>query len=200
MNPNFITFEGIEGCGKSTQAKLLREFLTSRGREVILTREPGGTKSAESIRSIMVESEEVLEPTTELLLSFAARTEHVEKIIKPALKNNQIIISDRFTDSAHVYQGIGRGISSAVIDQIQKITIGNLTPDITFLIDADPKITLKRLEGRRGNNRYDKMNLDFHQKIRSGFLQLAKNHQRVKVINGSKSADEVFAEIKSYLL
>lgn len=192
----FITFEGIEGSGKSTQVKKLHEFFQNKKRHVILTREPGGTKAGEKIREILLdENIEKLEATTELLLNFAARKEHVEKLIKPALKAGKTVICDRFFDSTFAYQGSAFGVDFSTITKVKEMTIGNFAPDITFLIDAPVDFTFNRIKGRADNNRYEKLGLEFHQKVREGFLELAKKNPRIKIIDGTKTIDEVFSRI-----
>jgi dTMP kinase len=200
MRAKFITFEGIEGSGKSTQSKKLHEFFLQKNIPAILTREPGGTLAAEKIRTILLdESFAKLEGKTELLLNFAARLEHLEKTIKPALNEGKIVISDRFFDSTYAYQGSAFGVDESLIDEIRKIAISNFIPDITFLIDLPVETAFARIENREGNNRYEKMGLDFHQKVRSGFLNLAKKNQRIKVIDGNKNPQEIFTEITQIL-
>ncbi len=188
----FITFEGIEGCGKSTQSKKLHEYFSGS----ILTREPGGTKAGEKIREVLLDEKiEKLEAKTELFLNFSARLEHVEKLIKPALAANKIVISDRFFDSTYAYQGSAFGVDEKLIDEVRKMTIGDFAPDITFLIDLPVEAAFKRIEGRVGNNRYEKLGLDFHQKTRDGFLRLAKKNPRIKVIDGTQNVEEIFNQI-----
>lgn len=196
MKPLFISFEGIEGSGKSTQTKKLHEFFLSQKIDAILTREPGGTPASEKIREILIDEKITkLEAKTELFLNFAARLEHVEKLIKPALKQNKIVISDRFFDSTYAYQGSGFGLDENLIDEVKKITLQNFTPDITFLIDVSVETAFSRIQNRLDNNRYEKLGQDFHEKVRRGFLQLAKKNPRIKVIDGTKTAEEIFTEI-----
>ncbi len=192
----FITFEGIEGCGKSTQAKLLYEELLSRGKKVILTREPGGTPSAEEIREfILKEREEFFPPFSELLLYIAARGFHVENLIRPALKEGIDVICDRFSDSTIAYQGYGRGIDPKFIRDIDSKATGGLKPDITFLIDLPVKEALKRI-GTRERDRIEKEELEFHEKVRSGFIEIAKREpERVVVLDGEKGIEEIFKEV-----
>ncbi len=200
MKPKFITFEGIEGSGKSTQAKKLHEFFLSKNQNAILTREPGGVAAGERIREILIDEKiEKLEAKTELLLNFAARLEHVEKLIKPALLEEKIVISDRFFDSTYAYQGSAFGLDENLIDNIKKIIIGDFAPDITFLIDLPVEMAFERIANRADNNRYEKLGLDFHKKVREGFLQLAKKNQRIKVIDGNKNQQEIFTEITQVL-
>lgn len=189
----FITFEGIEGSGKSTQSKKLYEFLCSKNLQVILTREPGGSLAGEKIRAILLDEEiEKLDAKTELLLNFAARIEHVEKVIKPALSEGKIVICDRFFDSSFAYQGAAFGLDFAEIEQIKNFAINDFAPQITFLIDAKVETTFARIAMRSDNNRYEKLGLDFHQKVRTGFLQLAQKNSRIKIINGENSVEEIF--------
>ncbi len=196
MISKFITFEGIEGCGKSTQAKKLHEFFLRHNIDSILTREPGGTKAGEAIRSVLLdENIDKLEAKTELFLNFAARFEHVEKLIKPNLRNGKAVISDRFFDSTYAYQGNAFGIDKKIIDEIREITISNFAPDITFLIDIPVEAAFERIKNRADNNRYEKMGNDFHQKVRDGFLDLAKKNSRIKIIDGTKNPDQIFQNI-----
>lgn len=192
----FITFEGVEGSGKSTQSKKLYEFFLTQKKSVILTREPGGTVAGEKIREILIDEKIAkLDAKTELFLNFAARLEHVEKLIKPALAADKIVISDRFFDSTYAYQGNAFGVAKNLIDEIKKISIGDFAPDITFLIDVPVEVAFERIDGREGNNRYEKLSFDFHQKVRDGFLSMAKNNSRIKVIDGMQNVEKIFAEI-----
>jgi dTMP kinase len=192
----FISFEGIEGCGKSTQAKKLHEFFLSKNIDAVLTREPGGTIAGEKIRAILVDEKIAkLDVKTELFLNFAARVEHVEKFILPSLAKGKTVISDRFFDSTYAYQGNGFGLEKEIIDEVKKLAIGEFAPDITFLIDVPVDLAFLRIKNRSENNRYENLSLDFHQKVRDGFLQLAKENSRFKIINGSQSLEMVFQEI-----
>ena len=192
----FITFEGIEGCGKSTQAKKLHEFFLLKSIDTILTREPGGTLSGEAIREILISEKFLkLEAKTEVFLNFAARLEHVEKLIKPALAAKKNVISDRFFDSTYAYQASGFGVDEKLIDEVRKLSIEAFEPSITFLIDVPVETAFARIEGREGNNRYEKLGLDFHKKVRDGFLKIAAKNPRIKIIDGTKSLEEVSQEI-----
>ena len=197
----FITFEGIEGCGKSTQVKMLLEFLLKKKIPAILTREPGGTSVAEEIRNLLINGEtDKLDSTTEVLLNFAARRDHVRKLIKPAIDAKKIVISDRFFDSAVAYQGFAGGVDLAVIEKIKSAAISNFEPDITFLIDLDVKAAMKRILKRDSNNRYEKMSLEFHESVRAGFLEIAKvNKKRFKIIDGSDSPLKIHKKILEIL-
>ena len=196
MRPKFITFEGIEGSGKSTQVKKLHAFFLEKNIDAILTREPGGTFAGEKIREILIDEKiEKLETKTELFLNFAARLEHVEKLIKPSLAQGKTVISDRFFDSTFAYQGNAFGLDETLIEDVKKMAISDFAPDITFLIDVPVEAAFARIQTRVDNNRYEKLGFDFHQKVRDGFLQLAKKNPRIKVIDGTKNQQEVFAEI-----
>ena len=197
----FITFEGIEGCGKSTQVKMLLEFLLKKKIPAMLTREPGGTLVAEEIRNLLINGEiDKLDSTTEVLLNFAARRDHVRKLIKPAIDAKKIVISDRFFDSTVAYQGFAGGVDLAVIEKIKSAAISNFEPDITFLIDLDVKAAMKRILKRDSNNRYEKMSLEFHESVRAGFLEIAKvNKKRFKIIDGSDSPLKIHKKILEIL-
>ena len=197
----FITFEGIEGCGKSTQVTMLYEYLIGQKIPGVLTREPGGTKAAEEIRNLLIHGEiDKLDGTTEALLNFAARRDHVRKLIKPSLDAGKTVVSDRFYDSSYAYQGFAYGVDLAIIDKIKSAAIGEFSPDITFLIDIDVEAAMKRIKGRDSNNRYEQMGLDFHRSVRDGFLEIAKaNKKRIKIIDGNKSIKEIHQEILKIL-
>lgn len=196
----FITFEGIEGCGKSTQAKKLYDYFLANQIDSLLTREPGGTKVGEKIREILIDdSIDKLSAKTELLLNFSARIEHVQKVILPAIEKNKIVICDRFFDSTFAYQGGAMGLPDEQIDNIKNFAIENFFPDITFLINISVDEGLSRVANRLQNNRYDKLGKDFHQKVQEKFLALAKKNSRIKIIDGHKNPSQVFAEILSHL-
>jgi dTMP kinase len=197
----FITFEGIEGSGKSTQTNLLYQYFLDRKTPAALTREPGGTKVAEEIRNILINGEiDKMDGICETLLNFTARRHHIENFIKPALDLKKTIICDRFFDSTVAYQGFGQNIDLKIIENIQRLAIGDFKPDITFLIDVDVSVAFERIKARAENNRYEKMDKNFHQKVKKGFLQIAKdNSNRVVIINGSRDVKEIHQEILSRL-
>jgi|LGOV01.1.fsa_nt_gb dTMP kinase len=196
MKNLFITFEGGEGCGKSTQIRLLEEYLKNRDITVTMTREPGGSKICEQIRDVLLDGKNgKMGKMTELLLFSAARSQHAEDIILPAIKRGEFVISDRFYDSSIVYQGYGRGLGEKTVTEVTEYAIGNLTPDITFYLDIDPELAFKRKDGP-DNDRFELSGLDFHKKVRQGFLNLAKKHARIKVIDASKDIEGVFEQIK----
>ena len=187
LNKRFITFEGGEGSGKSTQIRLLEKKL-SKKYKVIITREPGGTREAELIRNLLVRGKSgKWSGITEVLLNFTARKDHVEKIILPNLKKNKWVICDRFSDSTLAYQGYGRNVSREIIKNLNKSLINNLKPALTFLLDIDPKIGLSRSKKRPNNElRYENMPLSYHKKIRNAYLDIAKkNKKRIKIIDAS---------------
>jgi dTMP kinase len=198
MNKNFqfISFEGIEGCGKSTQAKKLYEYFLSKQIDCLLTREPGGSLAGEKIRGILLDEEiDKLSAKSELLLNFASRIEHVEKVIKPALKSGKIVICDRFVDSTFAYQGSAMGIAFEEIEKIQKIAIGEFMPDITFLINVSVDEAFARISARGNNNRYEKLGNEFHQKVYEGFFELAKKNSRINIVDGTQNQQQVFQKI-----
>jgi len=198
MNKNFqfISFEGIEGCGKSTQAKKLYEYFLSKQIDCLLTREPGGCLAGEKIRGILLDEEiDKLSAKSELLLNFAARIEHVEKVIKPALKSGKIVICDRFVDSTFAYQGSAMGIAFDEIEKIQKIAIGEFMPDITFFINVSVDNAFARISSRGNNNRYEKLGNEFHQKVYEGFFELAKKNSRINIVDGTQNQQQVFQKI-----
>ncbi|MFC1659246.1 dTMP kinase [Pseudomonadota bacterium] len=190
----FITIEGIEGGGKSTQTKLLADYLENKGYEVVNTREPGGSEGAESIRELLINgSVDKWDGITELLLMFAARRDHVEKKIKPALLRGKIVICDRFYDSSYAYQGHGHNMDLAKIDKIKEVTVGNFKPDLTFVLDLDVREGINRKQNQNEKNRFEDMNYGFHERVRAGFLEICKKeNERCMIINSQKnSIDEI---------
>lgn len=195
-NFQFISFEGIEGCGKSTQAKKLYEYFLSKQIDCLLTREPGGSLAGEKIRGILFDEEiDKLSAKSELLLNFASRIEHVEKVIKPALKSGKVVICDRFVDSTFAYQGSAMGIAFEEIEKIQKIAIGEFMPDITFFINVSVDEAFARISSRGNNNRYEKLGNEFHQKVYEGFFELAKKNSRINIVDGTQNQQQVFQKI-----
>lgn len=193
----FITFEGIDGSGKSTQARMLHASLQERGVKAILTREPGGSAGAEQIRRLLVEGDpDRWSPETEILLFTAARRDHLEKTIRPALNGGTIVISDRFADSTRVYQGATRGDLRKLVDRLHYEVIG-AEPDLTFVIDMPPEQALKRgLARQSGEDRFEDMGLEFQKKLRDGFRNLAKEYpQRCHLIDGARDIDAVAADV-----
>ena len=197
----FISLEGIDGSGKSTQARRLAETLRARGREVVLTREPGGSTGAEAIRRLLVEGDtDRWSPETELLLFNAARRDHLERTIRPALDRGAVVVSDRFADSTRVYQGATRGDLRDLVDRLHALVIGR-EPDRTFVIDMDPRAALDRgLARGSGEDRFEGFGLAFQTTLRAGFLALAANFpDRIRVIDGAAEPDTVAARIEAAL-
>lgn len=198
MTVCFITFEGGEGSGKTTQIKLLHDHLASVGKKCIMTREPGGSPSGDAIRQLLLTgSGDKWNSISETLLFQAARVEHVERVIRPALAEGKTVLCDRFLDSTLVYQGIGKGLSIEFIRQLHRITLGTIAPDLTLVLDIDPAAGLARAKGRAGNEtRFEGMDIAFHRSVREGFLALAKAEpERCRVINASRSVEEVQRDI-----
>jgi dTMP kinase len=193
----FFTFEGIDGSGKSTQARLLADSLRAAGHDIVLTREPGGSPGAEEIRRLLVEGNpDRWSAETEILLFTAARRDHLEKTILPALEAGRIVISDRFADSTRVYQGATRGDLRAHVDHLHAEMIGR-EPDLTFVIDMDPEAALTRgLARNSGEDRFEDFGADFQVRLRAGFLSLAQDFpDRCRVINGARDPGIVAAEV-----
>ena len=183
-----ISFEGIDGSGKTTQARRLYEFLKSKGKKVSLYREPGGTKAGERVREILLKED--LTPRSELLLFEASRAELVEKKIKDNLRDGFIVILDRYTLSTLAYQGYGKGIDLKVIEKLNNFATGGIEPDLIFLLDVSVDVALKR---KKEKNRFE--NRAFLERVRKGFLELSKERKNVFVINGERSEEEVFKDI-----
>ncbi|MEM9969668.1 MAG: dTMP kinase [Pseudomonadota bacterium] len=198
MTPGrFITFEGIDGSGKSTQARLLHARMVTSGRPARLTREPGGSEGAEIIRRLLVEGDpERWSGETECLLFTAARRDHVEKVIQPALAGGETVISDRFADSTRVYQGAARGDLRALVDDLHAKVI-QIEPALTFIIDMDPDAALARgLARGSGEDRFEDMGAGFQHALRRGFLALASDYpERCHVVDGARAEEVVAAEI-----
>lgn len=201
----FITFEGIDGSGKSTQAKLLVERLQTAGHTVLHTREPGGSEGAEEIRNLLLTGDpDRWSAETEILLFTAARRDHLEKVIAPTIKRGDIVISDRFADSTRVYQGATRGDLRGVVDDLHSRMIAR-EPDVTFIIDMDPEAALKRgLARGSGEDRFEDFGLGFQETLRHGFLALARDFpDRCIVIDGNRDpaqiATEIFARTMEHL-
>jgi dTMP kinase len=192
----FITFEGIEGAGKSSLQRALAEALTSRGHVVCATREPGGTPLAEEIRQLaLARRSDGMPPTTELLLMFAARAAHVSQRLMPALARGEWVLCDRFTDASRAYQGGGRGLDERIIDALAGIAHPQLQPDLTFLLDLEPAAGLLRARNRQDNgDRFEDEALTFFAKVRARYLQLAQREpQRFRVLDATRSPAELLA-------
>lgn len=197
MKGKFITFEGIEGCGKTTQIKLLDEYLRKNGYGTLLTREPGGTEIGDKIRRILLDSaNKKMHPITELLLYGASRSQHIEELIRPALADGKIVLCDRYSDSTTAYQGAARRLDLKKLDEMDKIATSSLKPDLTIVIDITAKEGLGRATRRGIPDRLEQENLDFHERVREGYLAIAKKEpDRVLVVDGSKDIETVHKNI-----
>ncbi len=198
----FLTFEGIDGSGKSTQARLLAEHLRHQGRDVVLTREPGGSDGAEEIRSLVLQGDpDRWSAETEILLFTAARRDHLERTIEPALAEGKVVICDRFADSTRMYQGLSRGDLRGLVDQLHSLMIRR-EPDMTLLIDMDPETGLLRAKGRQGTEeRFEDFGLDLQQQMRAGFLGLAHEFSdRFHVVDGNRDMDSVARDVTDIVM
>ena len=196
MNGYFITFEGSEGCGKTTQIEALAKALEAQGKTVLITREPGGTLIGEKIRNLLQDPSHKndISDMTELLLFSASRAELITSRIQPALSRGEIVICDRFYDSTFVYQGLGRAINMNIVEQLNQITVGTLKPDLTILLDLDAKIGIQRAKSRQSGelDRIENESLAFFEAVRNGYLELAKKEpERFKTIDGLLSVDAI---------
>ncbi|MCB2110193.1 MAG: dTMP kinase [Defluviimonas sp.] len=195
----FITFEGIDGSGKSTQARLLAEHLRAAGHDVVLTREPGGSAGAEEIRRLVLEGDpDRWSAETEILLFTAARRDHLERLIEPALAAGRVVISDRFADSTRMYQGLSRGDLRALVDRLHEMLIKR-EPDLTFVIDLDPDLGLSRARGRNGHEeRFEDFGAGLQRRMQAGFRALAEEFPaRCRLVDGDRAPDEVAAEVRA---
>ena len=194
----FITLEGGEGAGKSTQIGLLKKWLEGRGKTVVATREPGGAPGAEMIRKLLVEGPvEKWDGPTEALLHFAARREHLRSTVWPALKSGNWVISDRFADSTRAYQGYGHGLELATIERLYEVAVGDFRPDLTLILDLPIETGLARAAARRGTEtRYENLPIAFHHRVKAGFLEIARSEpQRCAVIDAAHDIDTIAATI-----
>lgn len=199
----FISFEGTEGAGKTTLIQKLQAYLSACGKDVVLTREPGGSGLGKKLRAIILNAEEKISSGAELFLFLADRAEHVEEVIKPALEQGKIVLCDRFADSTAAYQGYGRGMDKALLETLNGVATGGLLPDLTIVLDLEPEIGLSRAKRRNAEQnltveegRFEAEALAFHQKIRRGFLELAKSDSRFLVVDAMQDADTVFEQVR----
>ena len=198
----FITFEGPEGAGKSTQLRLLKDYITDRGRECLLTREPGGTPVAEQLRNLIKhhQGDEPVFDESELLLIEAARAQHVRFLIEPAVKSGKVVLCDRFYDSTTAYQGYARGMDLKTLEQLNDFATGDCKPHLTILLDLTPEEGFERTAGRAEtqnvHDRFELENLDFHRAVRNGFLKIAEQDpQRVKIVSAAGTPEEIHRQI-----
>ena len=193
----FITFEGGEGVGKTTQITLLKDALEADGRTVVVTREPGGTPIAERIRNVVLDAANAgMAPMTELLLYEAARAQHVEELIRPALERGDIVLCDRFSDSTTAYQGAGRSLNEADLETLHALATGGLEPDLTILLDLAPTMGLERASHRGEADRIELESITFHERVREGFLELAARYpERLRVVDATQDVETIAAEV-----
>ena len=201
MSGLFITVEGLEGVGKSTNLEFVKNWLVNKGLNVETTREPGGTKLAEDIRELLLaKREENVSQTCELLMMFAARAQHIAQKINPWLEQGKCVLSDRFTDATYAYQGGGRQMDTAIISQLESIVQNGLQPDFTLLLDAPAKIGLKRIQSRGFTDRIEQEKVEFFDRAREGYLARAKAQpNRMFIIDASKPLEEVQTQIEATL-
>jgi len=195
-NGAFITFEGIEGSGKSTQAALLKAFLEAQGLEVLVTREPGGSPIGEQIRQILLDpGNHGMVPLAELLLYEASRCQHVEAVIRPALDDGKTVICDRFFDASTAYQGYARGLGIKMVGKLNLVATGGRKPDLTLVLDLPVNVGLRRLG--RNLDRIEREAVEFHDRVRQGYLRIAEDEpDRVKVVDAAGTADDTFSDVK----
>jgi dTMP kinase len=194
----FITFEGGEGAGKSTQVRLLAASLEKDRREIVVTREPGGAPGAELIRGLLVAGDHAWDPITEALLHYAARREHLERTIRPALERGAWVVCDRFADSTLAYQGYGLGVDRAVLRRLHRDVVEDTNPDLTLILDIDPEKGLARAGRRNAHDRYERMDIEFHRRLRAGFLAIArKERDRCVVIDADGDLESIRTAILS---
>jgi dTMP kinase len=192
----FISFEGIEGSGKSTQTKLLAGYLRSRGHTVLETVEPGGTKIGNKIRKLLLEPQNHMDPLAELLLYYSSRAQLVREVIYPAILRNDIVITDRFTDSTIAYQGYARGVDLTIINALDEIVVSDMKPFLTILLDLDVEEGLRRNRNAQKEDRFELETIEFHHRVRKGFLKIAEEEpERIRVVDASGSAEEINREV-----
>lgn len=199
MRPRFITLEGGEGVGKTTNLDFIEDYLRARGIDVLRTREPGGTTIGEGVRDILLKSS-TMDRWTELLLVFAARAQHISEVIRPALVSGQWVLSDRFTDASHAYQGGGRGLDTAIIGQLEAWVQQELQPDLTLLLDAPVELGMARARSRGETDRFESERLEFFENVRAAYLARAERFpERIRRVDASDSLAEVQARIAIHL-
>lgn len=194
----FVTVEGVEGAGKSTQLPLIQQLLEAAGEDVVVTREPGGTVLGEHIRELLLNPDNGydINPNSELLLMFAARAQHLYEVILPALNSGKTVLCDRFTDASFAYQGGGRGLHPGKIAAMQTWLLGRLRPDLTLIFDIPVEQGLKRASERGAPDRFEQEKIDFFERVRATYLERAKRRPRYRVIDGSKTLKEVEQQVR----
>ena len=204
----FITFEGIEGTGKTTQIQNVKEYFESKGKEVFLTLEPGGSRVGQELRKMLLHVDNSdLTPITELFLYLADRAQHISQVIRPELEAGKVVLCDRFADSTIVYQGYGRGLDTTILQQLNEVAVDGLWPDLTVILDIDPEVGLKRATDRNledgkamEEGRFEAEHISFHKRIREGYLSwAAMNRDRIRVADATSTPDDVFERIKAII-
>ena len=201
MKGKFITVEGIEGVGKSTNMDFIHQQLLTAGKDVVVTREPGGTPLGEAIRGLLLDPEYTgMDSTCELQLMFAARAEHLARVIRPAIKSGQWVLCDRFTDATYAYQGGGRGIDMGIIARLEELVQGDFRPDVTLLLDVPVEVGLARASQRSSPDRFEQEQVEFFERVRHCYLQMAKNYAgRYRVIDASQPLEWVQNQLEHVL-
>ncbi len=201
MKGKFITVEGIEGVGKSTNMDFIHRQLLAAGKDVVVTREPGGTPLGEAIRGLLLDPEyKGMDPVCELQLMFAARAEHLARVIRPALENGQWVLCDRFTDATYAYQGGGRGIDSGVIARLEELVQGDFRPDVTLLLDVPVEVGLARAGQRSSPDRFEQEQVEFFERVRQCYLRMAKDHTgRYRIIDASQPLEQVQQQLNAVM-
>lgn len=201
QNGLFITVEGTDGSGKTTQIKLMEQYLRNKGHEVILSREPGGTRISEMIRDLILDPQNKdIDPLTEMILYAASRAQHVSQVIRPAIESGKFVICDRFVDSSYAYQGCGRGVDLKTVADVNRVAVDGVVPDITFFLDLDPRIAIERRIKSTGADRIEQEKMDFHIRVYEGYKKMAILYpDRIKTIDASKAIEEISSQMNSYL-
>ncbi len=205
MTGTFISFEGIDGSGKSTQLRLLANFLRANGCDPLLTREPGGTPVGNRLRAALLDAQEQVDPLTELLVFAADRAQHVRRVLRPAIEQGVVVFSDRYADATAAYQGAGRGFSRELITEIIELATEGLKPDLTVLFDLSVSEsvmrTRRRSNGKQRGDRLDSETDDFHTRVREAYLELARREpERVKIVESSRSVEETHERVKEIVV
>ncbi|MFA6309009.1 MAG: dTMP kinase [Clostridia bacterium] len=197
----FITVEGTDGSGKSTQIEMMKDYINNKGIDVVLTREPGGTTISEKIRSIILDPENTkMADMTELLLYAASRAQLVDEIIRPAIEQGKTVIADRFIDSSYVYQGFGRGMGIEIIETVNKTAVDGILPNLTLFFDISPEIALERRTKLSGPDRIEKEEMDFHMRVYKGYKKLASdNPQRIVTIDSNRGVEAIAADVRKII-